>query len=258
MKVKDRIAVVTGGGSGIGRALAGRFVREGARAVVIADLDEQNLNSAAAATGAHAVPTDVSDEAAVRALVEQTENQFGEIDIFVSNAGIFREGDEQTDDLDWALNWNVHVLAHVYAARAVVKKMAARGEGYLINTSSAAGLLSHINSATYSVTKHAAVGFAEYLAITYGDSGVRVSVLCPQSVRTAMTADRAGTVASVDGMIEPEQLADTVIEAMAEEQFLILPHPEVEIYLKRKTDDYDRWLSGMRRLKKNYDEKHHA
>lgn len=255
MNIKNRVAIVTGGASGIGRAVAERFVTDGARAVVIADVETEALHATADEIGADAFVADVGDESAVQRLVEHTENRHGAVDVLMSNAGVFRAGDESSSDADWLLNWEVHVLAHVYAARAVVKKMAARGEGYLINTSSAAGLLSHINSATYSTTKHAAIGFAEYLSITYGQQGVRVSVLCPQSVRTAMTVGRGGTVASVDGMIEPQQLADYVIEGMERETFLMLPHPEVETYMRRKTNDYNRWLGGMRRLKQKYDDK---
>jgi NAD(P)-dependent dehydrogenase (short-subunit alcohol dehydrogenase family) len=161
-------------------------------------------------------------------------------------------GGEDTPDDDWRLNWNTHVMAHVYVARAVAPTMAKRGSGYLVITASAAGLLSHVNSATYSVTKHAAVALAEWLSIAYGDRGVRVSVLCPQAVRTAMLRGREGGVASVDGIMEPEQLVDTVIETMDREQFLILPHPDVLDYLKRKTSDYDRWLDGMRKLRGAY------
>ena len=161
-------------------------------------------------------------------------------------------GGEETPDADWRLNWDIHVMAHVYAARALAPAMAARGSGYLVITASAAGLLNHLDSASYAVTKHAAVAFAEWLAITYGDRGVQVSVLCPQAVRTAMTQDHEDGVASVDGMIEPEAVADSVVEAMAAEDFLILPHPEVLDYMQRKAGDYYRWLGGMRKLRARY------
>jgi NAD(P)-dependent dehydrogenase (short-subunit alcohol dehydrogenase family) len=251
MKPDGKIAVVTGAASGIGRALARRFRQEQAKAIAIADIQAEPLQALAEEIGALAVVCDVAKESDILELIRRCETELGPIDVFCSNAGIARLGNEHAADAEWQLNWDIHVMAHVYAARALAGKMAARGGGYLINTASAAGLLTHIDSATYAVTKHAAVAFAEYLAINYGDRGVRVSVLCPQAVRTAMTAGREKMVASVDGMIEPEQLADCVIEAMDKEQFLILPHPQVLDYMRRKTSDYDRWLKGMRRLKQN-------
>jgi NAD(P)-dependent dehydrogenase (short-subunit alcohol dehydrogenase family) len=251
MKPDGKIAVITGAASGIGRALARRFRQEQAKAIAIADIQAEPLQALAEEIGALAVVCDVAKESDILELIRRCETELGPIDVFCSNAGIARLGNEHAADAEWQLNWDIHVMAHVYAARALAGKMAARGGGYLINTASAAGLLTHIDSATYAVTKHAAVAFAEYLAINYGDRGVRVSVLCPQAVRTAMTAGREKMVASVDGMIEPEQLADCVIEAMDKEQFLILPHPQVLDYMRRKTSDYDRWLKGMRRLKQN-------
>jgi NAD(P)-dependent dehydrogenase (short-subunit alcohol dehydrogenase family) len=252
MRVRDKICVVTGAASGIGRALARRFKAEGAKAIAIADLQEAPLKTVADELGALAVVTDVAKEADIKRLAERTEAKYGPIDVFCSNAGIARIGGEEAPDEEWRLNWDIHVMAHVYAARAVVPQMVARGTGYLVNTASAAGLLTHAYSASYAVTKHAAVAFAEYLAIAHGDDGVRVSVLCPQAVRTAMTAGREHSVASVDGMIEPEELADAVIAAMDRESFLILPHPEVLEYMRRKTSDYDRWLAGMRRFRQKY------
>ncbi len=255
MKLEGKSAVVTGAASGIGRALARRFAREGARGVVVADLRGGPLQAVADEIEGLAVACDVTDERAVRALAAAAEERFGAIDVFCSNAGVALEGGEEAPDDEWRLNFDLHVMAHVYAARAVAPKMAARGSGYLVNTASAAGLLTHVESATYAVTKHAAVAFAEYLAITYGGRGVRVSVLCPQAVRTAMTEGREQGVASVDGMIEPEALADCVVETMEREEFLILPHPQVLEYLRRKTADYDRWLSGMRRLRRRFAER---
>ena len=252
MEIDGKVVVVTGAASGIGRALARRFAANGAKAVAVADLNAEPLRAVADEIGGLAVPCDVTGERAVRALVAATQERFGPIDVFCSNAGLAREGGEEAPDEEWRLNFDVHVMAHVYAARAVAPGMAARGSGYLVNTASAAGLLTHVESATYAVTKHAAVAFAEYLAIAYGDRGVRVSVLCPQAVRTAMTAGREEGVASVDGMIEPEALASCVVETMAREEFLILPHPQVLGYLRRKAEDYDRWLAGMRRLKRRY------
>ncbi len=252
MKIKDKNVVITGGASGIGRALAYRFKAEGAKGIVVADLQEDALAQVANDVGGLAVPCDVAKEADIQNLVQAAEDAYGDIDIFCSNAGIGRPGWQETPDADWQLSWDIHVMAHVYAARAVVDKMVARGEGYLVNTASAAGLLTQIDSATYSVTKHAAVAFAETLAIRYGDKGVHVSVLCPQSVRTAMTAGKESAVAAIDGMMEPEELADCVVETMEREDFLILPHPEVLTYMQRKASDYDRWLNGMRRLRDRY------
>jgi len=248
MDIKGRIAVITGGASGIGAALARRFHAEGARAVVVADVQAEPLEAVAAEVGGLAVPCNVANEAEIDALVTRVESEFGPIDIFCSNAGIARLGDEDVPNAEWQLNWDIHVMAHVYAVRAVAPRMAARGEGYLVHTASAAGLLSHIQSATYSVTKHAAVAFAEWVSIKYRHQGVRVSVLAPQAVRTPMTARPDGAeVAAVDGMIEPEQLAECVVQTMASEEFLILPHPEVRDYMQRKAADVDRWLEGMNR-----------
>jgi NAD(P)-dependent dehydrogenase (short-subunit alcohol dehydrogenase family) len=249
MKLAGKVAVVTGAAGGIGAAMARRFAREGARGVVVADLNEGPLQALAKEIGGLAVACDVAKEVDIVTLVTRAEEHFGPVDVFCSNAGLVREGDEEALDGEWNLNWSVHLMSHVYAARAVVKKMAARGSGYLVNTASAAGLLTSIPSATYAVTKHAAVAFAEWLAITYGDKGVRVSVLCPQAVRTAMIQGREGGSASVDGIIEPDELADCVVRTMDEEKFLILPHPQVLEYMRRKTADYDRWLTGMRRLR---------
>lgn len=252
MNVAGKVAVITGAASGIGRALATRFAREGAKGVVLADIQADALATAAGAVKGLAVACDVTREADIRSLVDRAEQAFGQVDIFVSNAGVYRSGGEEAPDTIWNLNWDIHVMSHVYAARRVIPSMEARGSGYFIITSSAAGLLSHISSATYAVSKHAAVALGEYLSITHGERGVRVSVLCPQAVRTAMTAGITGTASSVDGMLEPEVLADCVIETMDREQFLMLPHPTVLDYLRRKTADYDRWLSGMRKLRRQY------
>lgn len=249
MRVKGKVCVITGGASGIGKALAERFQQEGAKGIVVADMQADKLEEVAASVNGLGIVTDVSKEEDIKRLVKAAEDEYGHIDVFVSNAGIARMGGEESPDEEWQQNWDIHVMAHVYAARAVAEKMAARGEGYLVNTASAAGLLTHVNSATYSVTKHAAVSFAEWLSINYGDRGVHVSVLAPQAVRTAMTSGRNVSVASVDGMIEPEQLADCVIETMDKEEFLILPHEQVREYMRRKANDVDRWLSGMRRFK---------
>jgi NAD(P)-dependent dehydrogenase (short-subunit alcohol dehydrogenase family) len=252
VKLAGKHAVVTGGANGIGRALAQEFTAEGAR-VVVADLDLERASELASEIGGLAVAVDVGDEASLCALVECAEREGGPIDLFCSNAGIGALGGVEVANEDWQKIWEVNVMAHVYAARAVLPSMLERGEGYLLNTASAAGLLTQIDSASYSTTKHAAVGFAEWLAVTYGDRGIAVSVLCPQAVRTAMTADfENGGVAGVDGMIEPEEVADCVIEALGEERFMILPHPTVAQYLQNKANDYDRWLAGMRRLRARF------
>jgi NAD(P)-dependent dehydrogenase (short-subunit alcohol dehydrogenase family) len=249
MKLAGKVAVVTGAAGGIGAAMARRFAREGAKGVVVADLHVEPLEKLASDIGGLAVPCDVAKEVDIVTLVTKAEERYGPVDVFCSNAGLVREGDEDALDSEWMLNWSVHVMSHVYAARAVAKKMAERGSGYIVNTASAAGLLTSVPSATYAVTKHAAVAFAEWLAITYGNKGVKVSVLCPQAVRTAMIQGREGGSASVDGIIEPEELAECVVRTMDKEEFLILPHPQVLEYMRRKTADYDRWLGGMRRLR---------
>ena len=252
MKLAGKHAVVTGGANGIGCALARKFSAEGAR-VVIADLDLERASTLASEIDGLAAAVDVGDESSLRALVERAEREGGPIDLFCSNAGIGVLGGVEVENEHWQEIWEVNVMAHVYAARAVLPSMLERGEGYLLNTASAAGLLTQIDSACYSVTKHAAVGFAEWLAVTYGDRGIAVSVLCPQAVRTAMTAESAnGGVAGVDGMIEPEEVADCVIEALGEERFMILPHPTVAKYLQNKVGDYDGWLAGMRRLRARF------
>jgi len=252
MKIEGKVAVVTGAAGGIGRALVRRLVREGAKGVVLADRATNDLTEAAAATGGLAIACDVTRESDVRALIAATEDAFGQVDIFISNAGAYVPGDEDAPDDLWTGLWNLHLMAHVYAARDLMPKMAARGSGAFIVTSSAAGFLSHISSAPYAVTKNAAIAFAEYLAIEHGERNVQVSVLCPQRVRTPMTENLSGSASLADGMIEPEELATSVVEALDSGQFLILPHPTVLEYLQRKTADYDRWLRGMRKLRTKF------
>ena len=252
MKLDGKIAAITGAASGIGRALARRFHGAGAKALALADISEDALADVAAEVGGLAIPCDVTREADIQNLIERAESELGPIDVFCSNAGVCNIGGVDAPVAEWQTNWEIHVMAHVHAARRLAPKMAERGGGYLVNTASAAGLLSHVNSATYSVTKHAAVGFAEWLAINYGGHGVKVSVLCPQAVRTAMTDGREEGVAALDGMMEAEELADHVIRAMDEESFLILPHDEVLQYIQGKTADYDRWIGGMQRLKQKF------
>lgn len=250
MKVQDKVVVVTGGATGIGRALCQRFKREGARGIVVADLDGDGAAAVAKEVGGIAQKTNVGVEAEVVALVKTAEAKYGAIDLFCSNAGIIVRAGMEASNEEWQRIWDVNVMAHVYAARAVVPGMLARGGGYLLQTASAAGLLSQIGSAPYAVTKHAAVAFAEWLSITYGDQGLKVSCLCPQGVRTNMLMGSDGGRRSFlsDGAVSPEDVAEAVVQALAAERFLILPHPEVLEYFRRKGADYDRWLGGMRRL----------
>jgi NAD(P)-dependent dehydrogenase (short-subunit alcohol dehydrogenase family) len=253
VKVEGACVVVTGGAGGIGKALAQRFLREGARAVVVSDRAEDALAAVADEIGATAIGCDVTDEDAIRALIDRTEAEHGPIDLFCSNAGVALLGGVDAPIEAWQLSFDVNIHAHIKTARILVPRMLERGGGYLLQTASAAGLLTQLGSAPYAVTKHAAVAFAEFLSITYGDQGLKVSVLAPQAVRTAMTAGvPGGGVAGVDGMLEPDAVADVVIEGLDAERFLILPHPQVLDYFRRKADDYDRWLAGMRRLQTRY------
>ncbi len=257
MELNDKLAVVTGGGGGIGGAMARRFAAEGARLVVVADVDGDAARAVADEIGgqAIAVAADLSTEAGNIEVV-RTAEEHGSVDLLCLNAGIAVGGGVEAPDEDWYRIWDINVMAHVWAVRAALPAMLARGEGYLLHTASAAGLLTNIGAGPYSVTKHAAVALAEWLAITHGDEGIMVSCLCPQGVRTRMLfpdgddADGdvgADTVRS-QGVIEPEDVADAVIDGLAEERFLILPHPEVLDYWSRKVEDYDRWLGGMRKL----------
>jgi len=250
MELEDKIIVVTGGGNGIGEAMVRRFHREGARALVVADLDGEAASRVAGDVGGVGVQLDVSREQDIVDLVDRTEQDVGPIDLFCSNAGISCVSNLATAIDDWQRLWDVNVMSHIFAARAVVPRMIERGGGYLLNTASAAGLLNQIGSAAYGVTKHAAVGFGEWVALTHAHQGIKVSLLCPQAVQTAMIGDRAaGTLsAAVDGILEPDDVAAAVVEGLREESFLILPHPQVLEYMQRKIGDYDRWISGMNRL----------
>ncbi len=252
MELKDRIVVVTGAASGIGKALAHRFAEEGARHVVCADLNEAGAQAVAAEIGGTGIGIDVSKEAEIAALVERVEADIGPIDLFCSNAGILTAGGAEVPDDAWQKIWEINVMAHVWAARHLVPRMAARGGGYLLNTASAAGLLNQVGSAPYGVTKHAAVGLAEWLALTHGDEGIKVSVLCPQAVRSEMTRGHEDGVASQDGMLEPEVVAEACVQAIRDETFLVLPHPEVRDYMRNKTENYDRWIGGMRKLNRRF------
>ena len=254
MKLKDKVAVVTGGANGIGRALCERFAAEGARGVAVADLDIERAESLAKEIGGIAVATNVAVESDIVSLVELVIGEYGAIDLFCSNAGIGTPGGADEPNAVWQRIWEVNVMAHIYAARHVLPGMLARGEGYILATASAAGLLTQIGSAPYSVTKHAAVAFAEWLSITHGDAGIKVSCLCPQGVNTDLLRKSAGGPGEFlrANALEPADVADAVIRALDEERFLVLPHPEVAEYFSRKATDYDRWLRGMRRLQGSF------
>jgi NAD(P)-dependent dehydrogenase (short-subunit alcohol dehydrogenase family) len=259
MDVGGKVVVVTGGAHGIGRALAERFHREGAKIVVVADLDLTAAQRVASGIGGVAVRGDVSVENDVKSLVADTEKRFGPIGLFCSNAGIATfdppgpGGAASSPNDAWTRSFQVNVMAHVFAARALVPLYAARGGGYFLHTVSAAGLLSQIGGAVYATTKHAAIGFAESLAITHKAQGIKVSVLCPQGVDTPMLRSLPAGAQNVDGVISAEAVAEAVIAGLAKESFLILPHPQVLDYLRKKTDDYDRWVGGMAKLKRNLD-----
>jgi NAD(P)-dependent dehydrogenase (short-subunit alcohol dehydrogenase family) len=254
MKLKDKVAVVTGGANGIGRALCERFAAEGARGVVVADLDAERAEALAKEIGGLAIKTNVAVEADIANLVARSIEAYGGIDLFCSNAGIGTPGGVDEPNEIWRRIWEVNVMAHIYAARHVLPGMLARGEGYILATASAAGLLTQIGSAPYSVTKHSAVAFAEWLSITHGDSGIRVSCLCPQGVNTDLLRRSAGGPGEFlrANALEPSDVAEAVVRTLDEERFLVLPHPEVAEYFSRKATDYDRWLRGMRRLQASF------
>ena len=261
MELKDKIVVVTGGGNGIGKALAERFAQEGARHVVVADIDMDSAEAVAHAVSGTAMRVDVASESQIKNLLNVIEDNVGPIDLFCSNAGIAGAEDPQASNEAWQMMWEVNVMAHIYVVRHLVPRMINRGGGYLLNTCSAAGLLNQVGGAGYGVTKHAAVGFGEWVAMTYAHKGIRVSLLCPQAVRTAMTTGQAAEDAGVkaaakDGMIEPSELADSTVRGLRNESFLILPHPEVKQYMRRKTDDYDRWIAGMNRFHRSLYQRH--
>lgn len=263
MDIRGAVTVVTGGASGIGEWICRKFAERGAKAVVVVDVNEADARRVADDIGGTAMTADVSKESDIQRIVKETESQFGPIDIFVSNAGILvldKGHAASCSNEDWDRIWNINVMAHIYAARACLPGMIERGSGYFVNTASAAGLLSQIGSAPYSVTKHAAVGFAEALAIAHGDDGIKVSVLCPQAVRTRMTQRSDddpikggdGGPAGGDGMLEPDLVGEMVCDAIENERFMILPHPEVLTYMQRKTADYDRWIAGMQRFRRKF------
>ena len=259
MELDNKVVVVTGGGSGIGEAIARAAQVAGARHVVVADLNGTEANRVAAEIGGTGVAIDVRDEAAIQRMVDETENAHGPIGLFVSNAGYVTSAGLEDPNESIQAMWEVHCMAHIYAARAVVPSMIAQGEGYLLNTASAAGLLTQIGSMSYSITKAAAVSLAEWLSVSHHHQGIRVSVLCPQAVRTNIVTNSPdnveglereldGGVASGDGVLEPAEVAELCLEAIRNERFLVLPHPEVATYAERKATDRDRWLAGMRRF----------
>lgn len=251
MELKDRVVVVTGGGSGIGAALARRFAREQPRGLVIADIDVEGATVVADEVDGVAFLTDVSDREANEKLIEGTEDRFGPIDLFCANAGVGMVGDEQSDPDTWDRMWEINVMSHVHAAYQLIPGWVTRGEGYFLATASAAGLLTNLKAAQYSVTKHAAVAFAEWLAITYGDAGVKVSALCPQFVKTPLLeASDAFQALGASHALEPHEVADAVVSGLRDERFLILPHPEVAEFFQNKANDYERWLGGMRKLQR--------
>ena len=248
MQIQGKVVVVTGGGNGIGRALCHAFAAAGAKAVVVADIDESAARQVAVELKGVSIPANVARESDIQQLVETATRRFGQVDFFCSNAGVGLGRGPDAPDTDWLQSWEVNVMAHVYAARAVLPQMLARKEGYLVQTVSAAGLLTHIGSAPYSVTKHAAIAFAEWLSIAYYDQGIRVSALCPQGVRTNMLRNSESSFL-LDTAIEPEQVARDTMTAIAEEWFLILPHPEVAKYFLNKATDYERWLRSLRKAR---------
>jgi NAD(P)-dependent dehydrogenase (short-subunit alcohol dehydrogenase family) len=247
----DKVIVITGGGSGIGAAMARRFADESPRAMVLADIDLEAAAQVAEEVSGVAVLTDVADPGSNEDLIESTTSRFGPIDLFCANAGIGQVGDEQSDVSVWDRMWAINVMSHVHAARHLIPAWVARGEGYFLVTASAAGLLTNLKAAQYSVTKHGAVAFAEWLAITYGDAGVKVSALCPQFVNTPLLeGSEAFQALGANHTLEPDEVADAVVSGLADERFLILPHPEVEKYFQNKANDYERWLGGMRKLQR--------
>lgn len=252
MNLKDKVIIVTGAGSGIGEALSRRFMSESPRGVMLADIDGDAAQRVAAEIGARSMRVDVSADADNQHLVDKTEGQFGPVDLFCANAGIAFLGDEQTDISEWDRMWHINTMSHVLAAKHLVPGWIARGEGYFLSTASAAGLLTNLKAAQYSVTKHAAVAFAEWLAVTYGDAGIKVSCLCPMGVDTPLL--------DVDDdfrkLLEPDAIpasavAEAVVAGLEAEKFLILPHPDVARYTQNKANDYDKWIEGMKKLQRS-------
>lgn len=255
MHVKGKVVIVTGAAGGIGRALAKRFQDENAEAVVLCDIDAQGVQRVADEIGGVAAVCDVRDFNAVKQVVDDTENRFGRVDLYCANAGILVKGGLEISDDTWQRVMDINLMAHVHAARACLPGMIARGGGSFLNTVSAAGLLSQIGAVTYSVSKHAALGFAEWLAISHGHQGIQVTVVCPQAVRTTMLDGVAdGGVAGLDGVLTPAEVAGVAVQALAENRFLALPHPEVQHYFQHKAADHDRWIKAMQRLRRKFPE----
>ena len=257
MQVKDKVVVVTGGGNGIGRALCEAFHRAGAAKVVVADLDMAAAQAVASLVNGAAFKCDVAQEKDILHVIDETERQFGPIGLFCSNAGIGGGFDPLsvnaggTSDEPFARSWAIHVMAHIYAARHLIPRYKTRGGGYFLNTISAAGLLSQVGSPAYSTTKHAAVGFAENLAISHKADNIRVSILCPQGVDTNMLRSIPKGPQSGDGDLSPEQVAQDALKGIEQETFVILPHPQVLGYMRKKTENYDRWIAGMAKIQAN-------
>ena len=247
MEIKNKVIVITGGAGGIGLAIAKSLLIEEPKIVILADISFENFDFKNKKVINK--KCNVSNQLDLNNLINEVHQEFGLIDIFFSNAGILSLGDEQTSNEDWDKNWNLHVMSHIFAAKKLLPDMLKRGSGYFVNTASAAGLLSHIDSATYTTTKHAAIGFAEWLAITYGKKGIGVSILCPQAVETSMTKGRENEVSALDGMMKPEDVAIDVIKSIKNEIFLISPHEEVVGYFQNKANNYSRWIGGMQKLR---------
>lgn len=254
MKIKDKVVVVTGGASGIGRGLCLRFAREGAKGIVVSDYNGEGAAKVAEQIGGLAVTADMGKEADIKALVEVATRHYGPIDLFCSNAGIVSSGGVEAPDAQWQRCWDIHVMAHVYAARAVLPSMIARGGGYLLQTGSAGGLLTTLGAAPYAISKHASVAFAEWLSITYARHGIKVSCLCPLGVKTGMLSEVTEGIGKLlmQTALSPEEVADYVVAALVKEEFFILPHPEVLTYLKGKVGNHERWLHHMRREQEKY------
>jgi len=250
MKLADQVIVVTGGANGIGRALCQRFALESPRGIAVADIDFEKAQLVAEEIGGFAVACDVAMENQIQQLVSDTESKFGPINLFCANAGIVTPGGPELPDDQWRRIFDINVMSHVYSARAVIPGMLERGQGYLLHTASAAGLLTEISSASYAVTKHGAVAFAEWLAMTYGDRGIKVSCLCPQGVWTDMIKGDHPAAKNLQATaISPATLAEVVVQSIEAEEFLILPHSEVRKFFQNKASDYDRWLRGMKRMR---------
>ncbi len=251
MELSGKTVVITGAAGGIGKGLAERFSADGAT-VVCSDIDGASAQALVEEIGGHAFPCDVSSEAQIKALIKHVEDEIAPIDLFCANAGILTLGGLDVPDEDWNRIWDINVMSHVWMARHLVPRFVKRGHGYIMITASAAGLLNQPGAAPYGVTKHATIGFAEWLALTYGHKGLKVSALCPQAVRSEMTRGHETSVAAIDGMLEPEDVAQACVDGIRAEQFLILPHPEVLEYIRHKTADYDRWLLGMNKLNQQF------